>query len=334
MRPLLHQLWRCGLLLFLFGLGKWPLEGHLMRMRWRHQYGGAVYRALLFEPGAGADRGAVEAWCARYRFRPRRIEPQPDGGWRAVLVDLGEMGQGPPRRLRLDRGVVGEVVGGGITADVRQQVGQGLVLALLSGFRAVVADFVWIQAHGDWMAGAFYRMPPKFDLITYLQPKAAVYWDMASWHMAWNFSVAALRRNDLPREIQRLREARRWIAAGEAFARRGVQLNPDRWELYFAWGRVLYYKAEDFCAAAEAFLQADRLAGAPAFVGRMAGHALYRCGDYRRAYEQWKSLWFAERGARPHQLYSVIEKEIRRLESILNVPSAERVFPGERLTSA
>ena len=72
-------------------------------------------------------------------------------------------------------------------------------LAALSGFRAVVADLLWIQAHTAWENTDWGRMKLLFDTVTTLQPRAIVFWEGAAWHMAWNASVAALENRSEPR---------------------------------------------------------------------------------------------------------------------------------------
>ena len=38
----------------------------------------------------------------------------------------------------------------GLNLKTREMIGQGMSLALLGGFRALVGDFLWISAHGAW----------------------------------------------------------------------------------------------------------------------------------------------------------------------------------------
>ena len=76
--------------------------------------------------------------------------------------------------------------------DLREQIGQLGFLAALSGFRSLVADVVFIQAHVAWERTEWGRVFLLFREATTLQPRSVMFWDMAAWHMAWNASVAAL----------------------------------------------------------------------------------------------------------------------------------------------
>ena len=76
--------------------------------------------------------------------------------------------------------------------DLREQLGQLGFIAALSGFRAIVADALFIQAHAAWEDTQWGRMLLLFRQITTLQPRVLLFWDTAAWHMAWNASVAAM----------------------------------------------------------------------------------------------------------------------------------------------
>ena len=74
--------------------------------------------------------------------------------------------------------------------DLREQIGQLGFLAALSGFRSLVADVVFIQAHVAWERTEWGRVFLLFREATTLQPRSVMFWDMAAWHMAWNASTA------------------------------------------------------------------------------------------------------------------------------------------------
>jgi len=75
--------------------------------------------------------------------------------------------------------------------DLREKLGQLGFIAALSGFRAIVADALFIQAHVAWERTEWGRILLLFRHITTLQPRVLLFWDTAAWHMAWNASVAA-----------------------------------------------------------------------------------------------------------------------------------------------
>jgi len=44
-----------------------------------------------------------------------------------------------------------------VTREMRERIGQGMAIALLAGFRGVVADFLWIQNNDYWMRQQWLR---------------------------------------------------------------------------------------------------------------------------------------------------------------------------------
>jgi hypothetical protein len=70
--------------------------------------------------------------------------------------------------------------------DLREQIGQLGFLAALSGFRSLVADVAFIQAHVAWERTEWGRVLLLFREATILHPRSVLFWDMAAWHMAWN----------------------------------------------------------------------------------------------------------------------------------------------------
>src|SRR2546421_34258 len=76
---------------------------------------------------------------------------------------------------------------------LREQLGQMGFVAALNGFRSLVADALFVEAHVAWERTEWGRVLLLFRQVTTLQPRAILFWDMAAWHMAWNASVAALK---------------------------------------------------------------------------------------------------------------------------------------------
>jgi hypothetical protein len=122
--------------------------------------------------------------------------------------------------------------------DLREQIGQLGFLAALSGFRSLVADVLFIQAHVAWERTEWGRVLLLFRQVTTLQPRGILFLDMAAWHMAWNASVAALNDRTQPREALRIKAQREYLALGKNFLERGIRNNPDRPQLYEALARL------------------------------------------------------------------------------------------------
>ena len=205
---------------------------------------------------------------------------------------------------------------------LREQIGQLGFVAALSGFRALVADVLFVQAHMAWERTEWGRVLFLFRQVTTLQPRALLFWDMAAWHMAWNASAAALRDPAQPRLALRIKAQREYIHLGKDFLERGIRNNPDRPQLYEALARLYRDKDKDHEHAAEFFEKAADLPDAPSYARRFAAYEISYCeGREREAYD------------RLHTLYSAGEKErlptlIRRLKDLeikLDIPLDQRI---------
>src|SRR5215813_9048447 len=65
--------------------------------------------------------------------------------------------------------------------DLREKLGQLGFIAALSGFRAIVADGLFIQANVAWERTEWGRVLLLFQHVTTLQPRVVMFWDMAAW---------------------------------------------------------------------------------------------------------------------------------------------------------
>jgi len=210
---------------------------------------------------------------------------------------------------------------------LREQIGQLSYAAALSGFRSLVAAFLWIEAHTAWEETAWGRMAGLFQSVTALQPRSLVYWDLASWHMAWNASIAARENPKEPSEFLRLRAEREYRQLGRDFLERGIANNPERYLLHERLGIMLRDKFNDSCGAADAFAAAAAKPEAPPYIKRLAAYELSACpGREREAYEQLRAIYLL--GEQEH-LPRVITL-INELEAKLDIPPAERLAPREQ----
>jgi hypothetical protein len=207
--------------------------------------------------------------------------------------------------------------------DMLQRLGQNGAIAALSGFRALVADVLWIQAYSAWERTEWGTMKLHFDTVTSLQPRCIMFWDMAAWHMAWNASVAACQDPKQPREALRLRAQREYFKIGEQYLLDGIKNNPDRWQLYERLGALYRDKFNDPCKASEAYEKSAALPGHPAFVRRFAAYMLADCpGHEREAYE--RLVKYYQMGE--HERLPTLLTKLAELQEKLSVPPDQRIY--------
>ncbi|MBI4025953.1 MAG: hypothetical protein HY360_13285 [Verrucomicrobia bacterium] len=222
--------------------------------------------------------------------------------------------------------------GGGaqLSLELRSKLSQNLAIALLSGFRGIVADFVWLAAHGAWENQVWYKMREGIELAVILQPHSISFWDIGAWHFAWNASYGEFSNPKYTNKAHRLKVQRDWIMAGRKFLHEGIRNNPGHYELHFKLGWLIYQKLEDPLNAVPHLQKAAGFPDAPLYVTRMVGHMYQKGGKTRDAYEWWKQLWLEDHSKYPQQLWYKIEQWGRECEEKLNIPDAERIFPSRK----
>ena len=206
--------------------------------------------------------------------------------------------------------------------DLREKLGQLGLVAALSGFRAIVADALFIQAHVAWERIEWGRILLLFRHITTLQPRVLLFWDTAAWHMAWNASVAAMNDRTQPRLALRVKAQREYFALGKDFLERGIKNNPDRPQLYEALARLYKEKYKDHQHAAEFYAKAAALPDAPTFDRRFSAYELSYCeGREPEAYQLLRSLY--DEG--PQERLPTLISRLKFLEDKLTIPQDQRI---------
>jgi hypothetical protein len=206
--------------------------------------------------------------------------------------------------------------------DLREKIGQLGFIAALSGFRAIVADALFIQVYSAWENTEWGRMLLLFRHITTLQPRVLLFWDTAAWHMAWNASVAAMNDQKQPRLALRVKAQREYFALGKDFLERGIKNNPDRPELYEVLARLYKEKYKDHERASEFYAKAADLPGAAPWDKRFSAYELSYCeGGEREAYERLRSLY--DEGEK-ERLPTLI-KRLKFLEDKVGIPPEQRI---------
>ncbi|PYJ73611.1 MAG: hypothetical protein DME75_01070 [Verrucomicrobia bacterium] len=212
--------------------------------------------------------------------------------------------------------------------DLREKLGQVGFIAALSGFRAIVADGLFIQAHVAWERTEWGRVLLLFRHVTTLQPRATMFWDMAAWHMAWNASVAAMNDQTQPRLALRVKAQREYFALGKDFLERGIKNNPDRPQLYEALARLYKEKYKDHEHASEFYAKAAALPGAMSYNRRFSVYELSYCeGREREAYERLRRLY--DEGQK-ERLPTLITR-LKFLEDKLGIPQEQRIPDADPL---
>jgi len=212
--------------------------------------------------------------------------------------------------------------------SMRQQIGQSEFIAALSGFRSLVADYLWIKAEIAWEHTEYGRMALLFNNVTALEPRNTMFWDMSAWHMGWNASVYAFRNPKEPREALRVKAQREYFRIAEDFLLRGIANNPDSYVLYDRLGNLYKDKFEDHLKASQAYDKAATFPNSPSYEKRFAAYHLSYCeGHEREAYDRLVKLYKMGDNERLPTLLT----RLNFLQEKLNIPADQRVYhPPEK----
>jgi hypothetical protein len=209
-----------------------------------------------------------------------------------------------------------------LNIDLRQQLGQMGFLAALSGFRAPVADVMWIQNYMAWERVEWGRMKLLMDTVVALQPRCEMFWDVSAWHMAYNASAAAIDDRKQPLEMLRLKAQMEYFKLGEDYYLRGIQNNPDRPMLYERLGSFYRDKYHDHAKAAAAFEKAAAFPNQLPYLKRAVAFEMAQVPEYyQQAYKRLVSCYHLGEEERVPSLL----KWLAVLEEKLNVPSEQRI---------
>lgn len=208
--------------------------------------------------------------------------------------------------------------------SLREKVGQMGFLAALSGFRAFVADMLWIHAHTLWERTEWGSMKVDLDAVTSLQPRCVLFWSQAAWHMGFNASVAAFEdKKKQPREALRLKAQQEYWEIAEDYLKRGIENNPEVYNLYADLGLLYENKFKDHCKASEYYGKAASFPNSPVFYHRFQYYELAKCpGHEREAYEALLKLYRA--GENEH--LPTLLKTLGELQEKLNVPADQKIY--------
>jgi hypothetical protein len=211
-----------------------------------------------------------------------------------------------------------------LSGQIRSQLGQTGFVAALSGFRALMADLLWIRAGSAFDRTEWPRMQMLLHTATQLQPRGVVFWEMAHFHMAYD-AAHSMRLNVRQQPVAALRRVAEleYVRIGEEFLRNGLVFNPRSAILWQRLGELYSRRKNDPERASEAFAQAAKQPGALSFLRRMAAYELAKVpGREKEAYEQLRALYMEGEQQRLPNLVRLL----RQLEEKLAVPEAFRVY--------
>ncbi len=210
--------------------------------------------------------------------------------------------------------------------ELEGALGQGLVIGMLGGFRAIIADFLWIRTNTIWETRDRVKLDAMIHLVTTIDPRPDFFWingarmiayDVPNWRIKEGggyFKLPTIQQQQIDQE-----------QAEQAFdlLEKARKFHPEKAKFCLEIGQIYMNRLKDNMRAAEWFLLASQKPDAPYYAARVYVELLRREGKNEEAYAFLKKL-YRELPDQPLAQKPVVLNRIREVEIVLKVPVWER----------
>ena len=211
-------------------------------------------------------------------------------------------------------------------------VGQGASMAMLGGFRALVADFLWLKAYLAWSAYDLPATETMIRVVTTVDERPLCFWlngarimayDMTQWRLR-----AVGREGAVPAALrQRINNEQAGMALRLLEDARGQ--HPQSAAVCVEMANIHLNSRADPAAAACWYRQAATLPDAPYYAARIHAELLKRLGRPWEAYAWLRQLHPTLPPGEEAAGAPVVLGRIRDLERALEIPEKERYVAPE-----
>ena len=207
--------------------------------------------------------------------------------------------------------------------------GQGMTLALLGGFRALVGDGAWIRMYSLWERRELPAVETLIRFVTAIDPRPVYFWlngariigyDFAAWRIA-----DAGGETVSPAMEQRIRreQAEQALSLLDTAAR----LHPQSADLWVERANIQLNALKDCAAAAESYLRAWETPNGPYYAARLYAEMLRRAGRKEEALAWLVRLHPTLPRNNEAAAADMVLERIRDLEHELGVSAAKAYRP-------
>ncbi len=213
-------------------------------------------------------------------------------------------------------------------------LGHGLTLALLGGFRSIIADFLWLANNSAWEQRDLARSLNLIRLTTAVDPRPLYFWingaRMIAYDMpVWRAEDELARHGAAPASGWRERVDREQAGVALGYLETALKQHPRNPFLTLEMANIHLRRLDDVARAAELYRDAALLPGAPPYAARIYAELLKRQGKDREALEWLKALHATLDARNPHAMAEVVLDRIAELENKLGIPADERYRPAD-----
>jgi hypothetical protein len=206
-------------------------------------------------------------------------------------------------------------------------VGQGTSMAMLGGFRALVADLLWLKAYLAWSACDLPATETMIRVVTTVDERPLCFWLNGARIMAYDMTQWRLRAvgrgGAVPAALrQRIINEQAGMALRLLEDARGQ--HPQSAAVYVEMANIHLNSRADPAAAAFWYRQAATLPDAPYYAARIHAELLKRLGRPWEAYAWLRQLHPTLPLGEEAAGAPVVLGRIRDLERALEIPEKER----------
>ncbi len=217
--------------------------------------------------------------------------------------------------------------------DLEAALGQGITIGMLGGFRAVVADLLWIRTNAVWETQDTSVIPATetlIRLVTTVDPRPVYFWlngaRMIAYDMAvWRVRGAGGYENVPDAVVRRFHDEQAETAI--RLLHRGFEFHPERGEILVDIANIYLRRMENVEMAAEYYRRASEVKDPPPYAARIYAQLLRRMGEDEAAYQWLRELYPTLNPQDLTHQTDLVLSRIRELEAELNIPYLERFQP-------
>ncbi len=217
--------------------------------------------------------------------------------------------------------------------DLEAAAGEGLMIGLFGGFRAITADMLWVRTNAVWEAQDVPGTQALIRMVTIVDPRPILFWingaRMIAYDMpVWRADSARGAGRDVPRAVQaRIVEEQAEVAL--ALLHRAEVFHPEEPLLVIERANIVQRKLGDLGRAAALYRQAAQMPGAPYYAARIHAELLRRIGREHDALAWLVEVHQQLPADDPMAMRDLVLGRIRDLEETLQVPVQQRYAPIE-----
>lgn len=177
-----------------------------------------------------------------------------------------------------------------LSTSLRDELGQSFFIAVLGGFRSVVASLVELKTIRPWQEGQWGLVDEYYAVCNRLQPREWHYWDLRAWHAGVN-AADSYQYETAASAVVRTMKTRQAFAKAIAVTEEGIRYNPDVYQLYERLHLLQTHQlnpAADYLAASRACARGAECPGAPSYLRRFSAYHLAEVPGHEL--EAWRRM--------------------------------------------